>query len=151
MILTKEKLNDAIEACENELFSNDKISYSKAKNWTSNFPSHAGIYAIFDNNKFIYVGETADIKERMKDVRRTINHTFRRKLGKKLYGNAVLEKGKFDLDIENRLHEYCIENISFAYVKVNFGRLEIESSLIHTHKGKGLLNSIGKRNKIDLL
>jgi hypothetical protein len=153
MIISEEKFIENVLACESMLFIDDKIPYSLDKNWTSkyNFPSESGLYAIFDISQLVYLGETADIKERMKDVRRTINHTFRRKLGKKLFSNAVIEKGKFNANIEKKLDEFCVNNIKISYVEVNYGRLEIESYLIHKYKAKGLLNSIGKRNKIHLL
>ncbi len=147
MVLGKEEIKNIIENCDLELKSANKISFSFDRKWSSSFPSAAGIYAIFDRGALVYIGETANLKERMKDVRRTINHTFRRKLGKKLFVNATIEKGKFNAIIEAKLDEYCQANITFTCKIVNYGRMEIESHLVH--KNKGLLNSNSKRNKVD--
>ena len=125
-----------------------KIRFDFDRKWSSNFPAKAGIYAIFDNEELIYIGETANIKERMKEVKRTYNHSFRRKLGKHLNQGAVIENGKFDEVIELALNGYFTNQISFSFKVLNFGRLEVESHLIHRHHKNGLLNSIGKRNRI---
>jgi hypothetical protein len=94
----------------------------------------------------VYVGESANLKERMKEVKRTYNHSFRRKLGKHLQVDAQITKGKFSLDLENLLNEQYLESLGFTYVEVNFGRIEIENHLMQ--KNEGVLNSIGKRSKI---
>ena len=84
----------------------------------------------------------------MKEVKRTYNHSFRRKLGKFLVEGSKVVKGKFEETLELKLNDYYIDRIQFAYKKLNFGRLEVESYLIHRYHEKGLLNSRGKRNKI---
>lgn len=141
-----EKIDEIIQSCENELFSKPKITFSLGTEWSSHFPNEAGIYAIFENGVFVYVGETANLKERMKDVRRTANHSFRRKLGKKLDAKAEILKHKFHDSIESIVNDYCVNHISFTFIEINFGRLEIESHIMQRHKG--LLNSLGKRDKI---
>jgi len=147
MEFTSKQINEIVDSCEKELKTNDRIKFSFDRKWSNNFPKKAGIYAIFDSHKLVYVGETANLKERMKEVKRTINHSFRRKLGKYLYKDALIEKGRFNDMIENELKDYYEKNLSFVYKEVTFGRLEIESYLIH--RNKGLLNSVGKRNKIN--
>lgn len=143
---TSEEIDEIIQYCERELFTKEKIKFSLGTEWLDEFPNRAGVYAIFDNNEFVYVGETADIRERMKDVRRTANHSFRRKLGKKLVENAEILTHKFQDSIENTINEYCVNHISGTFIEINFGRLEIESHIMQRHKG--LLNSLGKRDKI---
>ena len=147
MVLTTEALLEIVGNCQKELMEGRKIAYSCSRKWTGEFPRVAGVYAIFDSRKLVYIGETANLKERMKDVRRTINHTFRRKLCKQLYKDATLVNGKYDSETELKLNEYCCANISFSYKEINYGRLEIESYLIHNNKG--LLNTPGKRNKLN--
>lgn len=137
-----------IENFEKELIQSKKIKFLFDRNWSSNFPSKAGIYAIFDKEKLVYVGETANLKERMKEVKRTYNHSFRKKLGRYIQKNAEITKGKFEEVLELKLNAYYLENISFTYKELNFGRLETESYLIQRNHPKGLLNSLGKRNII---
>lgn len=147
-MLSSQKIQDIIDDVESTLLTMSKIRFDFDRKWSSNFPAKAGIYAIFDNEELIYIGETANIKERMKEVKRTYNHSFRRKLGKHLNQGAVIENGKFDEVIELALNGYFTNQISFSFKVLNFGRLEVESHLIHRHHKNGLLNSIGKRNRI---
>ncbi|WP_298247334.1 GIY-YIG nuclease family protein [uncultured Christiangramia sp.] len=138
-----------VDNFEKDLFSSKRIEFNFDKKWSSNFPSEAGIYAIYDQDNLVYVGETANLKERMKEVKRTYNHSFRKKLGKFLVEGSKIVKGKFGEKLELRLNDYYLERINFRYKEINFGRLEVESYLIHRHCDNGLLNSPGKRNRID--
>jgi GIY-YIG catalytic domain len=147
MILTDIEIEKIMHTCDFEIKSMVKIKFSFDKKWTDNFPKQAGIYAIFRHDCLVYIGETANLKERMKEVKRTLNHSFRRKLGKHLNSDAVIVNGKFEDKIESDLDFEFENHISFTYKIVNFGRLEIESALIH--RNEDLLNSIGKRNKIN--
>ena len=154
MEMTKQEILKYIKDIENELLTSERILFSFDKKWSDNFidgtkKGLAGIYAIFDKDDLVYIGETANLKERMKEVKRTYNHSFRRKLGRKLHPELTKNpKGKFSNKIEDELNKYFLKNISFSYKQLNFGRLEVESYLIHIHHENGLLNSLGKRNKI---
>lgn len=148
MIYTKDQIVDFVEKFEMELFNSEHIKFTFDKKWSSKFPGKAGIYAIYDMDKLVYFGESANLKERMKEVKRTYNHSFRRKLGKFLVEGSKIVKGKFGEKLELSLNEYYLDRINFRYKEVNFGRLEVESFLIHKHCNNGLLNSPGKRNQI---
>tara|TARA_R110002124_G_C8971374_1_gene515140 strand:- start:3439 stop:3888 length:450 start_codon:yes stop_codon:yes gene_type:complete len=148
MEYTNDEIVKFVDTLENQLIISKKIKFSFDRDWSENFPSKAGIYAIFDKEKLVYVGETANIKERMKEVKRTYNHSFRRKLGKFLFEGSKIVKGKFEETLELRLNDYYLDRILFTYKELNFGRLEVESHLIHRHHSNGLLNSLGKRNRL---
>ena len=135
-----------VEDCEQELKTNKRIKFSFDKAWSNNFPKKAGVYAIFSKGKFVYVGESANLKERMMEVKRTYNHSFRRKLGVFLNPNAKVVSGKFDKNLEEELDAHYLAHLSFTFKEVNFGRLEIENHLMQ--RTDGLLNSIGKRGKL---
>jgi hypothetical protein len=148
MDFSKDEIIGFVDKFEKELIQAERIKFSFDRNWSSSFPKKAGVYAIFDNGKLVYVGETANLKERMKEVKRTYNHSFRRKLGKFIVEGAKVVKGKFEETLELNLNEYYIDRIEFSYKELSFGRLEVESYLIHRNYKNGLLNSIGKRNQI---
>lgn len=148
MKYSKSDILSFVDDFEKKLFQADKTNFSFDRSWSSNFPNKAGIYAIFDKGKLVYVGETANIKERMKEVKRTYNHSFRKKLGRFLIKDAIITKGKFEESLELRLNDYYLDRISFSYKELNFGRLEVESHLIQRNHTNGLLNSLGKRNRI---
>ena len=144
---TKQDVIKIAKEVDKALKTNDKIKFNFDKYWSSNFEKEAGVYAIFDRDKLVYIGQTANLKERMKEVKRTYNHSFRRKLGRELHPELTKNpKGKFSDKIENELDAYFLKNISFTFKVIHFGRLEIESYLIHSNDE--LLNSKGKRDKI---
>lgn len=144
MLIDKYKKNEIVNEIERLLLSNKKIKFSFDKNWSNNFTKSAGLYGVFNKEELLYVGESASIKERMKEIKRTINHSFRKKLGKHLYNNAILTKGKFDLEIEKLLNDFYLTNIYISFIEVEFGRKEIEEELIK--KNPKLLNSINVRS-----
>lgn len=146
MKYSKLEIASFVNNFEKELLDAEKIKFSFDRNWSSTFPSKAGIYAIFDKDTLVYVGETANLKERMKEVKRTYNHSFRKKLGRHIQENAKITKGKFEESLELKLNEYYLRRITFTYKELNFGRLEVESYLIQRNHSKRLLNSLGKRN-----
>ena len=139
---------DYLEKLEQKLLTKDKVEMSFAPNWASQFDMNAGVYAVFDKDKLIYVGETGSLKGRMHDIRRTLNHSFRRSLGEKLYSGhkeyskATSSKKHID-KIEFMLNEYCEANIKVATLVVHLGRKELEEMM--TEKYEGLLNARLKR------
>jgi hypothetical protein len=145
MNLKESEILKIVETCEQELKSKEKIKFSFDKKWSDNFPKKAGIYAIFYKGKLVYVGESANLKERMKEVKRTYNHSFRRKLGKYLNPDSKIVKGKFDIELEEELSLHFKDYLMFTYTEVNFGRKEIENHLMQ--RNEGVFNSIGKRGK----
>ncbi len=139
---------DFLEKLEKKLLAKDKVEMSFIRGWAGQFDNDAGVYAVFDNDELIYVGETGNLQGRMKDIRRTLNHSFRRSLGEKLYSGheeyqkATSSKKHVD-EIEFMLNEYCVANIKVATLVVHLGRKELEEMM--TEKYDGLLNARLKR------
>ena len=140
---TQEEVNTFVEDFETELFGAPKIQFTRDRKWSDNFTNSPGIYAIYDKGALIYIGESADVKERMKEVKRTINHSFRKKLGVRLF-NGKIERGKFDSSIEAALDQYYLDNLSFSSLPLFYGRIEVEAILIKRNQAT-LLNSIDVR------
>ena len=70
----------------------DALKFNKkypmySEEWLMAAPKALGIYFVFHNDKVVYVGESANLYKRMKDLSSTYNHTLRRKLGKALFEN----------------------------------------------------------------
>lgn len=145
-MLTQEEIISFVDRLESQLLTVDRHDFAFDKKWSSNFPQEPGIYMIFDNGNPIYVGESANVKERMKEVKRTVNHAFRKKLGKHLY-NGTVDRGKFSLEIEDLLNQYYLDNLTFCSVPLRFGRLEVEAHLINRHQNS-LLNSVSRRQNL---
>ncbi len=138
-----------LDEIDNHLKTSNKIQFEYNLLWASQFEDNPAIYAIFKNDKLVYIGETASLKKRMSDIRRTYNHTFRKHLGINLFRIKPNDKGVFSEENEKTLNIYFEENIKVTFYYINFGRSEAESYIIHKNKGENsdlLFNKIGKRD-----
>ncbi len=102
--------------------------------WIGEFPDEPGVYAVFREALLIYIGETASIRKRMRDLRDTRNHTLRRKIGKELahhpeFIHATASK-KYPDEIERLLTETMRTTLTVAVLPVFFGRKELEEYVI---------------------
>ena len=132
------------ESIEKELFVIESVAVRFNRSWPSQFPNKAGIYIIYDKGKKVYVGETGNIQARMKDLRRTLNHSFRRSLGFKLFDEKATSRKKFSEENEQNLNDYFEKHITVGWLPISFGRLEMEEHLVRKYKGD-LLNKKEKR------
>ncbi len=111
------------------------------------FPAYAGVYAVFDSNNLVYVGETGSIQGRMNDLRHTQHHTLRRNVGASNfvdvpgYEKASSHK-KYTPHIEE-LVEGFLRRLEVKALEISFGRKEIEEHLVG--KCRPIYNSKGKR------
>ena len=89
---------------------NRSIFVSDSK-WNKSISPETGVYAFFQGEDILYIGETGSLRGRMSDVRRTLNHTFRRTIGNKLYSDIdgftkATSKNKFPDKIEDKIDKY---------------------------------------------
>jgi hypothetical protein len=104
------------------------------RTWASNFPSTPGVYVFWDKKTVIYVGETGNLKGRMKDMIDTRNHTLRRSLGKKLFSSSkglqpATARLKFIDTIEDMLNTHIKQNLTVCCLPVSLGRKELEEKI----------------------
>jgi hypothetical protein len=139
--LTFGQLKDELASAEFQLLKRPEVRRRFGLNelWTCLFENQPGVYTIFVDDLFVYVGETGNLKGRMRDLRQTRNHTFRRSLGETLFHTRpgfefATKKKNFPDHIEKELDAYMCEHIFVASIHVVFGRMEIEESLIQNHK-----------------
>jgi len=145
MDFTAKQIDQFVKKFDASLLTSSRHAYHRDTLWLGVIDKAPGIYAIFIKDTLVYIGETADLRARMGDIRRTYNHTFRRKLGQKEF-NGVLEGNKFSELIEDELHNFCEKHVEIVFQVLHFGRLEVESRLIAKY-GNQLLNSPRKRGK----
>ncbi|WP_295677731.1 GIY-YIG nuclease family protein [uncultured Empedobacter sp.] len=145
MHLYKEReLYKVLIKAEKQLFTSPRIKLERTLLWRKEYLTHIpAVYAIFENDKLIYIGETGDLLKRMSDFTRTVNHSFRKQMGYRLFG-GIKSKKKFDDDIEFQLDKYLDDMLYIQFIEVNFGRLEIETYLIDKYKDQ-LINGPKKR------
>lgn len=106
-----------------------KIELKRA--WASDFPAFPGVYIFKDNSKIIYVGETVNLRGRMKDMIDTRNHVLRRNIGNELYRGVegfepATARKKFNEVIEDMLNKHITRNLTVSWIKVELGRKELE-------------------------
>lgn len=140
---SEEKVQQLVDTIEYDLLTKTKIPFGLTAQWRKNFPQLPGVYAIFENGKFVYVGETADLRDRMKDLRRTYNHTFRNKIGI-LRLNGVRHGNLFTAGIETELDNYMQQHLAITYHSILLGRKEVEARIVEKYKDM-LINSSSVR------
>ncbi len=102
--------------------------------WASNFPTTPGVYIFRDKQQIIYVGETGNLRGRMKDMIDTRNHVLRRNIGNKLYSEIsgferATSRRKFIDVIEDMLNSHIKENLTVCCMPVELGRKELEEKI----------------------
>ena len=107
----------------------------------NSLPVGAGIYAIFEKGAFVYIGETGSLRGRIKDLSRTVNHQFRRSLGKARFSSIqgyqlATSKRKFPSLVEEKLTNYMKKNCEIAFLTMQLGRKEFEEYICREHRPK---------------
>lgn len=144
-----QELKQFVDTFEKKLFAQTRHKYSFDKSWLDNFENVAGIYLGFDGNTLKYIGESANIRKRMAESRRTNNHSFRKQVGRQILKfNLPKRKRRFNVEEEYIISQYFENNISIVYYPLIFGRKEVEASLIKRYHNKipDLLNKTSKRD-----
>lgn len=119
--------NRILNKCQSQ-----KIELTRA--WASDFPSQPGVYIFRDKKKIIYVGETGNLRGRMKDMIDTRNHVLRRNIGNRLYCKIkgfepATAKKKFIAVIEDMLNTHIKKNLTVCYMTTELGRKELEEKI----------------------
>src|SRR5215218_3975933 len=108
--------------------------------WVADVPTSPGVYVLSQRTSDcpVYVGETTNLRARMKDLGRYENHTCRRKLAKQLR----IERGD-----EAILSTAIARTHTLSYLEVRLGRAELEEYL-RVRWSKSLLNAPGRRHRV---
>ena len=106
--------------------------------WADDIPTTGGVYALWklSSPAMIYVGETASLHLRMRDLERSVNHTCRRKLAAK-HGMV----GAPEASLSEVISRYYV----VSFLPVALGRAELEEFLSLRHR-RTLLNSPAHRH-----
>ncbi|RKY36743.1 MAG: hypothetical protein DRP78_02870 [Candidatus Omnitrophota bacterium] len=84
----KIKLKKIKDKYEKKIFSKEnREQILLTTEWKNRFTAKPGIYTIFEKRKIIYIGESGHLCGRMNDLRKTVNHTFRRTVGSVRFSN----------------------------------------------------------------
>jgi len=147
--MTKNEINLYLEEIKKKLLENSsRQKVELSKDWIKTIPSKAGIYAIFEEDKLVYVGETGNIRERMSDMRHTYNHQLRVNIGVYNFSNIpgyepANSKTKFPDHIEKMLNRWIEDKFTVSVLPLKLGRKELEENIIEEYKPK--YNQKGQR------
>lgn len=118
--------------------------------WTNLAPSSAGVYVLIEDNIIIYVGESGNIRGRMKDLLDSRRHIVRRTIGKKYYSmitgfKEATNRLKFPQHIEELVNKHVCNKLYISYLEVPLGRKELEEYIHGIISVETKLNKRGKR------
>jgi hypothetical protein len=122
------------------------------RDWANGAPNEAGVYVLKEGENIIYVGETGNLRGRMRDLLDSRNHIVRRTIGSALFSNhSSFQKAtpsiKFPDVIETLINNHICGQLKVSYIAVSLGRKELEE-LIQSTIPQGIrLNKRGKRIK----
>jgi len=140
-----------LKALEQNLLRPDNFSIVEmSKAWAKKIPSKAGVYVFKDKDQIVYVGETGNLRGRMKDLLDSRHHTIRRTIGVKFYSTIdgfvkATTKIKFPEHIELLVNEHICKKLLLAYLPVTLGRKELEEMIEFNIDKEVRLNKRGKR------
>ena len=120
------------------------------REWASKIPNTSGVYVFKDSDKIVYVGETGNLRGRMKDLLDSRHHTVRRTIGERFYCDIpgfakATTKLKFPENIELLVNEHICTKLFLAYLEVKLGRKELEEYIHSIIDTNVRLNKRGKR------
>ncbi|MBL7782019.1 MAG: hypothetical protein LCH81_15225 [Bacteroidetes bacterium] len=136
-----QRIEDYLSKLENELLYGDWQLVEYSLSWAEKFQSAAGVYAVKEEGIICYVGETGNIKKRMRDLLDTRNHSLRRTIGgSRFAGQEGYEMAtpsrKFPAQFEEELNRLFEDNFEVSAIEVPIGRKELEERLVEKLKPK---------------
>jgi len=154
MDMCHKKVADCLKAQRSELLRkrNWKRIDITTNGWASSqFEEKPAVYVFIDkkNSEIVYAGETGNLRKRMGQLRRTVNHNIRRNIGEKFFSNInnyspASSTRKFEETIEKAVNDYLENNLLLSFLYIDYGRKELEEYLI---KKDELINKLNKKGR----
>lgn len=103
--------------------------------WPAGVPDAPGVYLIWNKaDELVYVGETANLRARMRDIGRTYNHSCRRKVGGlEFKGTLDPKTDLYSPEIEGLTTAFFKDELKVAFAEVTIGRKELEFFFMAEH------------------
>jgi hypothetical protein len=136
-MLMRRSVRQRLERLEADVLAVAPRPLFAAHDWTRDIPTDPGVYVLWDSRSgdVVYVGETASLRLRMRDLGRSVNHTCRRKIAAAL-GLVGVPEAELSAAIGRR---YLL-----SFLAVDFGRCELEEYLMLRWRDS-ILNAPGQR------
>lgn len=153
MTLDENQIASYLKELEVSLLNPENFQEIRLTNeWASKAPNEAGVYILLEGHQVIYVGETGNLKGRMRDLRDTRNHVLRRTIGHTFYREhehftMATSKQKFPEEIEMLVSDHLCKRLKISYLPIALGRKELEELIQSKIPTSIRLNQRGKRLK----
>ncbi len=132
---------DLLRAAEAHLFAvANRKSVDLTLEWKNSFTEEPGAYVIFDGDKPVYIGEGANLRKRLNNLRQTRQHVLNWHLGRDLFStrpdyNKANSRTKYSEAIERDLKQE-MQKLKVCVMPVSEGRKIVEDYLILKYKPK---------------
>ncbi len=151
-MLTSNQIQSYLSKRECYLIDQDNhVAVTLTDEWAKKTPDEAGVYAAFEEDDLVYVGETVNIQKRMKNLQNSRQHALRRNIVKlnfsdsKGYPEADGNK-LFPQEIEKKVDNWLENKIRIAFLPTTLGRAELEEKIIQKYRPKYNIKGKGKSN-----
>ena len=130
-----------LRTIEKKLINKAKEKPELSHHWANRYPKKPGVYVAFEHGILVYVGETGNVRGRMKDLLDSRRHSLRRNIGKynfsgrKGYRDAT-SREKFPQPFETHVESWIERKISISVLAVSLGRKELEERIYKKHGPK---------------
>ena len=131
----------------------NRVKINLSYSWANIFPQEPGVYVAWEEGERnpVYVGETGNVRGRMKDLLDSRHHTLRRNIGKNNFSKEAgyrdaNSKNKFPEHIEKKVDEWLEKKIRLSIILTKLGRKELEELLCEKYKPK--YNIKGRRKTV---
>ncbi|GEM_PF-3335678 len=109
-----------------------------------------GVYLVFEDQKLAYVGESADIQERLAELGSIHNHPLPRHIVERHYRGLwrrrrTMDPGKFRTAVRTKAHAWMQKHMKVAYLELPLGRAELEDYIVPRLNKKRRYNKPARR------
>jgi hypothetical protein len=141
MELTPKQIEEYLDNKWHDLEKGQKYLLTASRGSFTHFPKSPGVYCIWEEGKICYVGETSGLSGRMRDLTRTVNHTFRRKVGRSNFSNisgyeTATNSKKFPTHIEDKIDDFITSKMKISFLPLTLGRKELEEYICRNNNPK---------------
>jgi len=115
-----------LKKIETRLADANRLEPFSNRSWRKTIPKKPGIYAVWPKQKgvkAVYIGESSNLSERLRDFGNPANHTFARKIKRKHGLNSTAE-----------VKDHIKSTYVISVLPITFGRAEAEEYLISNWK-----------------
>ena len=116
------------------------ITLAADTGWLNQFEHKPAVYILFNKrkNRLVYVGETVNLRRRMRDLRN--RHSVRKRIREEIF---KVSQRPFPPNMKKKVTNYIEKHLKLSFWYVELGRIELEEWILE--KLKPEFNIIGNK------